>query len=382
MIQTPLLPLEVYREIKEMTARFSAEHIRPIAEELDKNENFPDELYRKMGEQGLFGITVPESYGGNGLDVYAYAIIMEELSKGYASVADQCGVIELITTLLSTYGTDYQINKYTQDILKTNIKIAYCITESEAGSDVSNVTTTATKTQKGWVLNGSKQWIHNAPIADIGLVLARTEPELGHRGMSIFIVDLHSKGVSRGPKDHKMGQKASQIGALFFDDVLLLKENLLGELNKGFYIMMSVLEIGRVGIGALATGISQAAFERSLDYAKTRKQFGKPIAANQGIQWMLADMATQIQAGRNLVHQAALQLDNKITAGTACSMAKQYASDVAVKVTADAVQIFGGSGYIRGFEVERLYRDAKITQIYEGTNQIQRNIIAKRILSD
>lgn len=382
MIQVPKLSLDTYDQVRDMARTFAQEYIRPVAEQLDEEAKFPAELFKKMGAHGLFGITVPEEHGGSGLDALSYAIVMEELSKGYASIADQCGVVELIGTLLSRYGSDAQRAVYMQKVLTNELIIAYCITEAEAGSDVSGVKTIATKTENGWKLSGGKQWIHNAPVADLGFVLARTDAEAGHRGMSIFIVDLHAKGVTRGPKDHKMGQCASQIGALFFEDVELSEDALLGELNRGFYIMMSVLEKGRVGIGALAVGIAQAGLEAALEYAQVRKQFGKSLSENQGIQWMLADMATDIAAARALVQKAAMMLDNEVPAGTACSMAKRMASDVAVARTADAVQIFGGSGYIRGFEVERLYRDAKITQIYEGTNQIQRNIIAKNLLKN
>jgi len=258
--------------------------------------------------------------------------------------------------------------------------VAYCLTEAEAGSDLSGIKTTAVKHDSGWRLNGSKLWINNAPLADIGIVLARTDPDKGDRGMSVFIVDLNATGVSRGPKEKKMGQRGSHVGPLFFDNVALPEDALLGELNRGFYMIMSVLEKGRVGIGALAVGIAQAGLDAALDYAKTRKQFGSPIADFQGIQWMLAQMAMEISAARGLVHRAALLLDNTKPAAEACSMAKCIASDVAVRQTAEAVQIFGGSGYIKGYEVERLYRDAKITQIYEGTNQIQRTIIARQLL--
>ncbi len=223
-------------------------------------------------------------------------------------------------------------------------------------------------------------WINNGPLADVGIVLARTDPDKGHRGMSVFVVDLHAEGVSRGPKEQKMGQRGSQVGPLFFNEVELGQEALLGELHRGFYMIMSVLEKGRVGIGALAVGIAQAGLEAALEYAKTRKQFGSPIADFQGIQWLLAQMAMEIAAARGLVHRAALLLDNDKPATEASSMAKCYASDMAVRQTAEAVQIFGGSGYIKGYEVERLYRDAKITQIYEGTNQIQRTIIARQLL--
>jgi alkylation response protein AidB-like acyl-CoA dehydrogenase len=317
--------------------------------------------------------------GGPGFDTLTYAVVMEELSRGYASVADQCGLLELISSLLVRHGSDVQ-RKMLPEILSMKAKVAYCITEPEAGTDVSGIRTTAEKDGNGWRLNGGKIWIHNAPVADYGFVLARTDKEAGNRGMSIFIVDLHAKGVERGPKEHKMGQRASQVGALSFNDVSLGPDALLGDLGRGFHMMMSVLDKGRVGIAALAVGIAQAGLEAAVDYAGTRKQFGKQIAEFQGVQWLLADMAKDIEAARLLVHSAASKIDRGRDATKACSMAKCFAGDIAVARTADAVQVFGGSGYIRGFEVERLYRDAKICQIYEGTNQIQRMIIARELL--
>jgi len=376
------MPLsEVHEQIKDVTRRFANEVIRPAAEALDRDERFPTEIYQQMGELGLFGITVPDTLGGAGMDVLAYAVVMEELSRGYASIADQCGLVELAGTLLTVHGTAAQQQRYLKPILRAAKRAAYCITEAEAGTDVSGIKTTAERTPHGWRLNGSKLWIHNAPVADYGFVLARTDKAAGKRGMSIFVVDLASAGVSRGPKEHKMGQRASQVGALHFDNVELPADALLGEENRGFHIMMSVLDKGRVGIAALAVGIAQAGLEAALDYAQTRKQFGKPIIDNQGLQWMLADMAKDIQAARLLVRDAAAKLDANERATAACSMAKCFAGDIAVAHTANAVQIFGGSGYIRGFEVERLYRDAKITQIYEGTNQIQRSIITRELIA-
>jgi alkylation response protein AidB-like acyl-CoA dehydrogenase len=377
--QIPKNSPDTYVQIREMVIDFAREQIRPQAEQLDRDEEFPQAIFKQMGELGLFGITTDEQYGGAGIDCYAYAIVMEELSRGYSAIADQCGLVELICTLLDTYGTDEQKQRYLPSITSFEQKVAYCLTEAEAGSDLAGLKTTAVKDAGGWKLSGSKLWINNASLADVGLVLARTDPDLGHRGMSVFIVDLNAAGVSRGPKEHKMGQRASQVGPLFFDNVALPEDALLGEHNRGFYMIMSVLEKGRVGIGALATGIAQAGLDAALDYASTRKQFGSPIGDFQGVQWMLAQMAMEIAAARGLVHQAAMLLDNGQPATSACSMAKCFASDMAVRQTAEAVQIFGGSGYIRGYEVERLYRDAKITQIYEGTNQIQRTIIARQL---
>jgi len=365
-----------------MARDFAESEIRPLAERLDQEESFPRDLYIEMGKLGLFGICVPEKFGGPGFDTLAYALVMEELSRGYASVADQCGLIELITTLLMERGTEDQKQKLLTPIMSAETLVAYCISEAEAGTDVSGIRTFAAKSDDGWVLNGDKIWIHNAPVADLAFVLARTDKDAGHRGMSIFIVDLSKPGVTRGPKEHKMGQRASQVGALTFDSVHLLKDALLGSEGKGFHIMMSVLDKGRVGIAALAVGIAQAGLEAALDHAKTRKQFQKPIAEFQGVQWLLADMVKDITASRLLVHSAATKLDQREDATMDCSMAKCFAGDMAVKATQDAVQVFGGSGYIRGFEVERLYRDAKITQIYEGTNQIQRMIIARELVKN
>jgi len=373
---------ETHVMVRDMARKFSDEEIRPIAEELDAKESFPRELYKEMGQLGLFGISVPEEFGGPGFDTLTYSLVMEELSRGYASVADQCGLVELVTTLLTRYGSDSQRDEWMQPLITFEKLAAYCITEPEAGSDVSGIRTVATRDGDGWVLNGGKIWIHNAPVADIGFVLAVTDKNAGHRGMSIFIVDLHAKGVSRGPKEHKMGQRASQVGALHFDNVKLGADALLGVEGRGFHMMMSVLDKGRVGIASLAVGIGQACLEASVDYATQRKQFNQVISEFQGVQWMLADMAKDIEAARLLVQSASYRIDIGADASRACSMAKCFAGDMAVKRTADGVQIFGGSGYIRGFEVERLYRDAKITQIYEGTNQLQRLIIARDLVKN
>ncbi|MCA3513938.1 MAG: acyl-CoA dehydrogenase family protein [Rhodobacter sp.] len=370
---------EIQVQVRDMARGFADGVIRPMAEALDRDERFPQELYLEMAKLGLFGIGVPESMGGPGFDTLTYAVVMEELSRGYASVADQCGLVELISTLLVQHGTEVQ-RKLLAPILAMETKVAYCITEPEAGTDVSGIRTTAQRDGDGWRLNGGKIWIHNAPIADLGFVLVKTDKEAGNRGMSIFIVDLHAQGVERGPKEHKMGQRASQVGALTFTDVRLGADALLGQAGRGFHMMMSVLDKGRVGIASLAVGIAQAGLEAAVEYAGTRKQFGKSIAEFQGVQWLLADMAKDIEAARLLVRSAATKIDLGQDATKACSMAKCFAGDMAVARTADAVQVFGGSGYIRGFEVERLYRDAKITQIYEGTQQIQRMIIARELL--
>lgn len=367
--------------IADMVRDFSAREVRPRAEELDESEGFPLDLYRRMAAHGLFGITVPEALGGVGADTVTYAIVMEELGRGYASVADQCGLVELVSSLLVEHGTPEQQAKYLAPLLKFERSCAYAITEPGAGSDVSGIRTTATRDGDGWRLNGEKIWIHNAPVADFAVVLARTNPEAGRRGMSIFIVDAGSEGFERGRKEHKMGQRASQVGALAFTDVRLGPGQLLGQEGRGFHMMMSVLDKGRIGIAALAVGILQAALDASIAYAKTRRQFGQAIAEFQAVQWMLADMAKAAHAARLMTRAAAEKMDAGERASLECSFAKCFASDAAVEHTANAVQVHGGIGYIRGIEVERLYRDAKITQIYEGTNQIQRMIIARQLLA-
>ena len=369
-----------HQQVADMTRRFADQVIRPEAERLDREEAFAGEIYQQMAQNGLFGITVPEAYGGAGLDCLAYSIVMEELSRGYASVADQCGLVELFGTMLCKYGTEAQKAQWIGPLIRAELRGAYCITEAGAGSDVSGIKTTATKNGSGWTLNGSKLWIHNAPVADVAFVLARTDPQAGKRGMSIFIVDCHAAGVTRGPKEHKLGQRSSQVGELNFDNVAVPGDALLGVEGRGFHMMMSVLEKGRVGIGALAVGIIQAALEASIAQAKLRQQFGHAIAEFQAIQFLLADMAKDAEAARLLVRSAAMKMDAGIDAAMASSMAKCFAGDAAVAQASNAVQIFGGSGFIRGYEVERLYRDAKITQIYEGTNQIQRVIIARKLL--
>jgi len=371
---------ERHRMIAAMVREFVEAEVRHRANALDETESFPEDLYRAMAQLGLFGITVPAEFGGVGADCVSYAIVMEELSRGYASVADQCGLLELVSTLLSQHGTPEQRERYLLPLLRFDRRCAYAITEPEAGSDVGGIQTRAERTSTGWRLNGGKIWIHNAPVADFAVVLARTDPTAGKRGMSIFLVDADRPGYSKGPKERKMGQRASQVGALSFDNVELPPDAILGEEGRGFHMMMSVLDKGRVGIAALAVGLLQAALEASVDYAKTRRQFGQPISQFQAVQWMIADMAKATHAARLMVRDAAAKLDAGLRASLECSMAKCFAGDAAVEHVANAVQIHGGSGYIRGVEVERLYRDAKVTQIYEGTNQIQRMIIARNIL--
>ncbi|MFC7736465.1 acyl-CoA dehydrogenase family protein [Roseomonas sp. GCM10028921] len=372
---------DTHLALRDAARRFADSRITPLASALDEQERFPSELYAELASLGLFGITVPEVLGGVGADTLSYALVMEEMSRGYASVADQVGLVELLGTLLTRHGTPAQQDLYLRPLLRAERRCAYALTEAEAGSDLGKLKSTARRDGDGWVLDGAKLWIHNAPVADFAAVLARTDPGAGHRGMSIFLVDLDRPGVTRDRKEHKMGQRASPVGGLRFDGVRLAGDAMLGPEGRGFHTMMSVLDKGRIGIAALAVGILAAALEDSIAYAKERRQFGQAIANFQAVQWMIADMAKDAQAARLMVHHAARVLDSGGRATLEASMAKCFASDAAVARTADAVQIHGGSGYIRGVRVERLFRDAKITQIYEGTNQVQRMVMARALLA-
>ena len=356
--------------------------MRPLAEELDRNEDFPDELYKEMGKLGLFGITVPAEDGGASGTVVDYVTVMEELAYGYASVADQCGLIELITSLLVTFGTATQKERYMTGLQDASIRPAYALTEAEAGSDLASIKTNAVQEGADWILNGEKVFIHNAPVADVAVVLAVTDPDArSSKRLSMFLVDIDATdGAERAYREHKMGQRASQVGGFVFTDARLNPDALLGEVGAGFPAMMNVLDKGRVGIAALSLGIHRAALDAAVSYAQERKQFGQPIGNHQGIAFQLADMATEYHASRQLIHHAAAALDSDEPAAALCSMAKLFASEAAVRNASTAVQVHGGSGYIRGVEVERLYRDARITMIYEGTSEIQRMIISRSLL--
>ncbi|MGI5950702.1 MAG: acyl-CoA dehydrogenase family protein [Brooklawnia sp.] len=367
--------------LTEMVREFAATRIAPIVEELDETERFPAEIYQEMGELGLLGITVPEAMGGAGGLASDYAIVMEELSYGYASVADQCGLVELVSSLLVAHGSQAQQQRYLPGLLAGTERCAYALTEAGAGSDLGGVKTRAVRDGDDWVLNGEKIFIHNAPVADYAMVLAVTNPELRKRGgMSMFLVDTDLPGVERAYREHKMGQRASQVGGFVFDNVRLPADALLGEEGTGFGAVLSVLEKGRLGIGALANGITRAALDTAREHAITRRQFGQPIGGFQSIAFTLADMATDYHAARLLLNEAAAKLDAGADANVACSMAKLFASEAAIRTTGKAVQILGGSGFIRGVPAERLYRDARITTIYEGTSEVQRMIISRSLV--
>lgn len=364
----------------ETVRQFADEKVRPITEELDETERFPEEIYSELGEMGLLGITVPEEDYGAGGTTMDYLNVMEELSRGYASVADQVGVIELVGNLISLFGTQEQKDRYLPGLFAAKIRCSYGLTEPTAGSDLGGLKSTARKDGSDYILNGEKIYIHNAPVADVAMVLARTNPEKGKRGMSMFLIDIDTPGVERAYKEHKMGQRASPVGGFVFTDVRLPASAMLGEEGSGFSAVLSGLEKGRLGIGALASGISRAALETAVEYSQQRQQFGSRIADFQAVAFTLADMKVDYDAGRGLLERAALLLDAKMDANAACSEAKLFASEAAIRNTNRAVQVLGGGGYIRGVEAERLYRDARITAIYEGTSEVQRLVIARSLV--
>ena len=361
--------------------QFAEEEIRPQAFLMDQNNEFPEEAIRKLGERGWMGLPYPSEYGGAGLDVMSYAIAVEELARvdGGAGVILSAHV-SLGSWPIFAFGTEEQKRKYLVPLAKGEKIGAFGLTEPNAGSDAGGTETTAIDKGDHWLLNGGKIFITNAPKADTYVVFAVTTPDIGTRGISAFIVEKGWKGFTFGDHYDKMGIRSSATAELIFNNVRVPKENMLSKEGEGFKIAMATLDGGRIGIAAQALGIAQGAFEHALAYAKERVQFGKPIGAQQIISFKLADMATKLRCARYLVYSAAELKEQHQPYGMESAMAKMYASDIALEVTNDALQIFGGSGFLKGMEVERAYRDAKITTIYEGTNEIQRVVIASHLL--
>lgn len=361
--------------------QFAEEEIRPQAFLMDQNNEFPEEAIRKLGERGWMGLPYPAEYGGAGLDVMSYAIAVEELARvdGGAGVILSAHV-SLGSWPIFAFGTEEQKRKYLVPLAKGEKIGAFGLTEPNAGSDAGGTETTAIDKGDHWLLKGGKIFITNAPKADTYVVFAVTTPDIGTRGISAFIVEKGWKGFTFGDHYDKMGIRSSATAELIFNNVRVPKENMLGKEGEGFKIAMATLDGGRIGIAAQALGIAQGAFEHALAYAKERVQFGKPIGAQQIISFKLADMATKLRCARYLIYSAAELKEQHQAYGMESAMAKMYASDIALEVTNDALQIFGGSGFLKGMEVERAYRDAKITTIYEGTNEIQRVVIASHLL--
>ena len=372
---------EEQASLKKMVQDFAGKEIAPFAAEYDRTEKFPWDNVKKMSEIGIMGLPVPDEYGGAGADTVSYCAVVEEISKACAATGAILAVHTSAGTLpLVLFGTQQQKKTYVPDLAAGTKLGAFALTEPGAGSDASRVATTAVVDGDYYVLNGTKCFITNGGMADVYCIFATIDRNKGLKGITGFIVPKDTPGFSIGKKEEKMGIRASSTTELILQNCRIPKENRLGNEGEGFKIAMVVLDGARIGIGAQAAGIAQAAYEQALGYAKVREQFGKPVAAQQAVSFMLADMAIQIEAARQLVYHAAQLKDAGLPFGKEAAMAKTFASDVAVKVALDAVQIMGGYGYSREYPVERLLRDAKITQIYEGTNQIQRVVIAGQIL--
>src|SRR5687767_272717 len=362
-----------------MAHDFAAKEIRPVAWEHDKDGSWPDDVLRKAWELGLMNTHVPEEYGGPGASYLDGCIIEEELSWGCSGITTSLGANGLASAPLALAGSD-ELKKQYLGMLTEDFKLAsFCLTEPDAGSDVSGMRTTAVRKGDKYVLNGSKCFITNGGYADWFSVYAKTDKEAGHRGISCFIVPK-DETVTVDKKEDKMGQRASNTATITFNDTEIPAGNLVGEENKGFKLAMMTLDRTRPGVAAMAVGIARAAFEFARDYSLERVQFGVPIAMHQAIQFMIADMSTKIEAARLLVWQSGALLDQGKRNTLACSHAKRFAADSAMEIATDAVQVYGGYGFIKEYPVEKLMRDAKIMQLYEGTSQIQRLVIAREVL--
>lgn len=367
--------------IRDAARDFARNELLPGVIERDEKQQFPTEQIRKLGELGFLGMMVSPDYGGAGMDSISYAVVMEELSKIDASASVVVSVNNsLVCFGLERFGTEMQKDKYLRPLARGEQVGAFCLSEPEAGSDATFQRTTAEDRGDHYLLNGTKNWITNGSTASTYLVIAQTNPEKGHRGINALIVEKGMEGFTVGPKENKMGIRGSDTHSLMFSDVKVPKENRIGEEGFGFKFAMKTLEGGRIGIAAQAVGIAAGAYELALAYAKERKAFGQPIADHQAIRFKLADMATEIEAARLLCWRAAWLKDQGKNYAQSAAMAKLYASEVAMRATVEAVQIHGGYGYVKEYHVERLMRDAKITQIYEGTSEIQKLVISREIL--
>lgn len=370
--------------IQEMARKFAEREIKPVAAEFDRTHKHPEEICKKMGELGLMGVTIPEEYGGAGMDYISYALAIIEISKACGS----CGVIMSVCNSLYNfpvyrYGTEEQKKKYLTPVASGEYLGCYGLTEPGAGSDPAKMLTNAVPDGDEWVINGTKRFITNGNVARYCVLAAVTDKSAGYKGISSFIIDFeNTPGFRVGKVEEKLGINASGTAELVFEDARIPKENLLGKPGEGFRQMLTTLDGGRIGIASQALGIGRAALEGALEYSKTREQFNQPISNFQAIQWKLADMATQLDASELLILRAAWLEDNKKPYEKESAMAKLLASDSAMAATIEGVQIFGGYGYCKEYPMERYMRDAKITQIYEGTNEIMRLVIARNLLKN
>ena len=369
--------------IKELAHKIAEEKIRPVAAKYDISEEYPWEVLKVMADSDMFGLFIPEEYGGLGTNVMNLCLATEEFSRACGGIAVCYAASALGTFPIVLFGNDEQKKKYLPDLAKGKKVAAFAITEPEAGSDASGIKTTAKKEGDHYIINGLKHFITNGGDAETYVVIAMTDKTKGARGASAFIVEKGTPGFTFGKKEDKFGIRASSTRELIFTDCKIPAKNLLSKEGMGFIVTMRTFDMSRPGVAAQALGIAQGALELAVKYARERVQFGKSISSFQGIQWMLADMATEVEAARGLVYSTARMVDAGIKdVAKESAMAKMYASDVAMKVTVDALQIFGGYGYMKDYPIEKYVRDAKITQIYEGTNQVQRGIIALQLIKE
>jgi len=369
--------------IKEMTRQIAEEKVVPVREELDDKEEFPWEIMKVLAQSDLFGLFIPEEYGGLGKGCLELCIAVEELSRACLGVSTTYAANALGTSPILLFGSEEQKKKYLPDIAAGKRLVAFGLTEANAGSDAAGIQTTAELDGNEYILNGTKQWITNGGEAEVYTIIAMTDKSKGARGAAAFIVEKGTPGFNFGKKEKKMGIRASATSELIFDNCRIPKDNILSREGIGFIITMKTLDNARTGVGAQGVGVAQGAFEEAVKFARKRVQFGQPVISFQAVQHMLADMATEIEAARALVYSVARYIDSGAKDVTKESaMAKVFATDMAMRVTTNAVQVMGGSGYMREYPVEKMMRDAKILQIYEGTNQIQRNVIGLALIKE
>jgi acyl-CoA dehydrogenase len=368
------------KDLRELAHSFAEKDMRSVAWEYDKDGGWPEDVIKKAWEVGLMNTHIPEAYGGPGLDYLSGCLIEEEMGWGCSGIGTSLMANGLASAPITLGGSEETKKKYLGMLTEEPKLCSFGLTEPDAGSDVSGMKTRAVKQGDKYILNGSKCFITNGTYADWFTVFAKTDPDNGHRGISAFVVDADADGVTVDKKEDKMGQRASNTATISFNDVEVPAENLLAEENKGFKLAMMTLDRTRPGVSAMAVGIGRAATEYATDYSKERQQFGVPIAMHQAIQFMIADMATKVEAARLLVWNSAWMLDQGIRNSKVSSMAKRFAADSTMEICVDAVQVYGGYGFIKEYPVEKLMRDAKIMQLYEGTSQIQRLVIAKEVL--
>ncbi len=369
-------------EFREAVRRFAEDKIAPNAAEADEKEQFPWPSFEAYRDTGFVSVPFPEEYGGQGADAVTNAVLIEEVARVCASSSLFVIICKLGMIPVLEWGSDALKQRYVPRVASGELQASYCLSEAGAGSDVAAMSTRAVRDGDHYVLSGTKTWITNAGVSDLYTVFAKTDPDAGHRGISAFVVEQDFEGFSIGKVEHKLGVRGSPTGEVVLDEVPVPAENLIGEEGHGFYYAMATLDRSRPGIGAQAVGIAQGALDAAVEYVRQREQFDRPIADFQGVQFMLADMATGVEAARQMVHRACAMIDRGDPGLTrAGAMAKMLAADTAMAVTTDAVQLLGGAGYTKEHPVERMFRDAKVTQIYEGTNQIQRVVIAKHLLA-